>query len=413
MKTTMTISSENFKRAVKAAVSCCAKNGYVSALWHVYMDIGRNGAFMATNLDQYVRCTFDANAAGGEDTLGICVDSDLVKKIVNTKGDKLTFTYDTEKEREVKLSNGKKIITLACYPVDNSAGSNDFNRESFSIPFEMDREEIMKVDSEELLTAVKNTAVFKSERDDKPILKGFHFNGADNMIETVDGYHCVRKDWKSGTMNADYCETVGGCLENIKNVFSKSDSTIQVFGVEYKESKLKFDRYKYTMFSGIVDGMTIEYAVRNLQGEFMDIKKSYPASFSAVGTVKTGTLMELCKEYARFISPKEVNPIVFSFDIHKVYAGLKTQSVSFCEPVDMMWEGTPLLAGYKNAYLMDALSVFDKNETIAIKANSNIQPILLENGEYHVLVLPVRLEEFTKEWFKRDIAALTGKKEAV
>lgn len=410
MKTTMTISSESFKRAVKAAVSCCAKNGYVSALWHVYMDIGRNGAFMATNLDQFVRCTFDANAAGGEDTLGICVDSDLVKKIVNTKGDRLTFTYDTEKEREVKLSNGKKIITLACYPVDNSAGSNDFNRESFSIPFEMDRTEIMKVDSEELLTAIKNTAVFKSEINDKPILKGFHFNGADNTIETVDGYHCVRKDWKSGTMNTDYFETISGCLENIKNVFAKSDDSIQIFGVEYKESKLKFNRYKYTMFTGNISGMTIEYAVRNLQGEFMDLSKNYPTSYSALGTVKVETMTELCKEYAKFVT-KEKEPIVFNFTDNSVYAGLKTNSISFCEPVDMKWEGTPILAGYKNAFLMDGLSVFDKSESISIKANGNIQPILLENDEYHVLVLPVRLEGCTTEWFKRDISAL--KEEAV
>lgn len=408
MKTTMTISSENFKRAVKAAVSCGAKAGSVSALWCVYMDIGKNGAFMATNLEQYVRCSFTAN--GTEDTLGICVDNDILKKINSIKGDELTFTYDTEKEREVKLSNGKKIITLACYPVYNSTGSNDFNRESYSIPFEMDREEIMTVDSEELLTAIKNTAVFKSERDDKPILKGFHFNGADNTIETVDGYHCVRKDWKSGTMNTDYFETASGCLENIKNVFAKSDDSIQVFGVEYKESNWKFDRYKYTMFTGYINGMTIEYAVRNLQGEFMNLSKIYPTSYSALGTVKVGTMTELCKEYAKFISPKAAVPIVFNFD-NSVYVGLKTNSISFCEPVDMKWEGTPILAGYKNAFLMDGLSVFDKSESISIKANGNIQPILLENDEYHVLVLPVRLEECKIEWFKRDISAL--KEEAV
>lgn len=413
MKTTMTISSENFKRAVKAAVSCGAKNGYVSALWHVYMDIGRNGAFMATNLEQYVRCTFNPNAAGCDDTIGVCVDNDLLKKIASIKGDTITFTYDTDRDRELKLSSGKKIITLACYPVDNSIGSNDFNRESYSIPFEMDREEIMTVDSEELLTAIKNTAVFKSERDDKPILKGFHFNGTNNTVETVDGYHCIRKDWKSGTLKTDYFETVSGCLENIKNVFAKSDDSIQIFGVGYKESKLKFNRYKYTMFTGNISGMTIEYAVRNLQGEFMDLSKNYPTSYSALGTVKVGTMTELCKEYARFINPKATVPIVFNFDSNKVYVGLKTPSISFCEPVDMTWEGTPFIAGYKNAFLMDGLSVFDKSESITIKANGNLKPILLENDEYHVLVLPVRLEEFTKEWFKRDIAALTDAREAV
>ena len=151
MRTTMTISAENFKKAVRASVSCGAKVGSVSALWHVYMDIGRNGAFMATNLEQYVRCTFNANAAGGEDTIGVCVDNNLLKKIASIKGDSITFTYDTEKDRELKLSNGKKVITLACYPVDNSYGSNDFNRESYSYPFDMDRERLWKLSATNFL----------------------------------------------------------------------------------------------------------------------------------------------------------------------------------------------------------------------------------------------------------------------
>lgn len=411
MKTTMTIGAENFKRAVKAAVSCCGDGHAVSALSCVYMDIGRNGAFMACNLEQYVRCKFNTNAAGGEDTIGVCVDNDLLKKIASIKGDTVTFTYDTDKERELKLSNGKKVITLACYPVDNSIGSNDFNRESFSIPFEMDRTQVMNVECEELLTAVKNLSVFRLKMDSKPILRGYHFNGEDNMIETIDGYHCCRKNWKSGTMDSEYFETVAGCLDNIKNVLVKGDLNVEVFGVEPKNSKLKFGRYKYTMFKAVYVDMSIEYAVRNLDGEFHPMKQAYPISFTAEGIVKANSLMEICKEYAKFISEKAVMPIIFHQADGIVYTGLRTPSVKLCDPTDIKMDGVFPTAGYKNTFLMDCLSVFDKNDTIRMRANGTLNPVLIENDEYHALVLPVRLkaDKSDVEGIESDIALLNSK----
>ena len=411
MRTTMTISAENFKKAVRASVSCGAKVGSVSALWHVYMDIGRNGAFMATNLEQYVRCTFNANAAGGEDTIGVCVDNNLLKKIASIKGDSITFTYDTEKDRELKLSNGKKVITLACYPVDNSYGSNDFNRESYSYPFDMDREKVMEIECDELLTAIKNLSVFRSKIDNKPILCGYHFNGEDNTIETIDGYHCCRKEWKSGMLDSGYFETVGGYLNNIKNVIDKYEN-VTVYGVEFnKASKTKHSRYKYTMFSTMQDDMLIEYAVRNLQGEFHPVKSAYPVSFSAKGTVKVNSLMEICKEYSKFISEKAVMPIIFHQVDDVVYTGLRTPSIKLCDPTEIKMDGVFPTAGYKNAFLMDCLSVFDKNDTIRMRANGNLNPVLIENDEYHALVLPVRLQtdKSDVEEIKNDIALLNNK----
>ena len=160
MKTTMTITAENFKRAVKAAVSCCVY-ATVPALGDVYMDIGKNGAFIACDLEQYVCCSFNP-LKHSDDTIGVSVDFSMLKKIADIKGENITFTYDESAEHELRISNGKKVITLACTLVDNSAGSNDFNRETYSIPFEMDRKEIMQLDSEELLITIKNTSVLLS-----------------------------------------------------------------------------------------------------------------------------------------------------------------------------------------------------------------------------------------------------------
>ena len=407
MKTTMTITAENFKRAVKAAVSCCVY-ATVPALGDVYMDIGKNGAFIACDLEQYVCCSFNP-LKHSDDTIGVSVDFSMLKKIADIKGENITFTYDESAEHELRISNGKKVITLACTLVDNSAGSNDFNRETYSIPFEMDRKEIMQLDSEELLVAVKNTFVFTCKTDIKPILKGYHFNGHDNVIETIDGYHCVRKDWKTGVLNSDYFETVGEKLINIKNIFNKNDGMIAVYGAESMESKLDFGKYKYTLFSLTEGDMKIEYAVRNLQGEFHNVKNSYPTTFQTYGIAKAGSLIELCKEYSKFISEKAPNPIIFHQINDVVYASLRTVSIKFCEPTEIKIDGAPLSAGYKNAFLMEGLSVFDKNETINMKTNGNLYPLLIENNEYHVLVLPIRLTDDIISAVEKDIALLNSK----
>lgn len=409
MKTTMTIGAENFKRAVKAAVSCCVY-ATVPALGDVYIDIGKNGAFIACDLEQYVRCSFNP-IKYSDDTLGVSVDFSILKKIADMKGEHITFIYDEDSERELKISNGKKIVTMACLPVDNSAGSNDFNRESYSLPFEMDKKEIMHLDSEELLIAVKNASVFTAKTDAKPILKGYHLNGHDNVIETIDGYHCMRKDWKSGTMDSNYFETVCGKLSNVKSVFNKNDGTIAVYGVEYKDSKLDFGKYKYTMFSLTEGNMKVDYAVRNMDGEFHPVSSAYPTSFKTEGTAKIGSLMELCKEYGKFITPKEVVPIVFhqTHNDGTVYASLRTKSIKLCEPTEIKLCGNPLSAGYKNAYLMDGLSVFDKNDTVNLKTFGNLNPMLIENDEYHVLVLPIRLAVDSEKEIEKDIALLNSK----
>ena len=210
-------------------------------------------------------------------------------------------------------------------------------------------------------------------------------------------------------LNSDYFETVGEKLINIKNIFNKNDGMIAVYGAESMESKLDFGKYKYTLFSLTEGDMKIEYAVRNLQGEFHNVKNSYPTTFQTYGIAKAGSLIELCKEYSKFISEKAPNPIIFHQINDVVYASLRTVSIKFCEPTEIKIDGAPLSAGYKNAFLMEGLSVFDKNETINMKTNGNLYPLLIENNEYHVLVLPIRLTDDIISAVEKDIALLNSK----
>lgn len=405
MKTKMTINAENFKRAVKAAVSCCGE--YTPK---VYIDIGANGGFMATDLAQFIRIGFSSieyESEGGNDTIGIKIDEAMLKKIADIKGDNITMMYDSDYEHEVKFTNGKKILTLACSVVDNSKGSNEFNRESYLIPFEADRDKVLAVESEEMLRAIKTASVFTSKVDSRPILKGYHFNGHDNMIETIDGYRAVRKIWKTGIMDAEYFETVGEQLDNIKNIFTKDYNYISVYGAEKREVKTDFGRYKYTIFQCNYNGMNIEYAVGNISGQFHAMDKIYPTVFNTTATVKAGSIAEMCKEYKKYISAKDPVPVVFHQEGDEVYTHLKTASLAICEPTDInVLYGNISTIGFKNGFMLDVMNVFDKNEEVTIGCNSDLQPMVVENGEYFVIILPVRLKPERTNEVKREIETL-------
>lgn len=404
MKTTMTISAENFKRAVKAAVSC---SGAYNGLSDVYIDIGADGCFMATDLAQFVRIGFNPIRYEGDTTIGVKVDESMLTKISDIKGNDITIMYDSDYEHELKVTNGKKMLTLHCAVVDNSAGSNELNRESYSIPFEMDRDKVLTIESEEMLRAVKTASVFTSKVDSRPILKGYHFNGHDNMIETIDGYRAVRKLWKTGIMDYDYFETVGEQLDNIKNIFAKGDNYISVYGVERKEVETEFGRYKYTMFQCNYNGMNIEYAVRNINGQFHPVAKAYPITFTTCATVKAGAIAEMCKEYKKYISAKDPVPVVFHQEGDTVYTHLKTASLAICEPTDIkVFCGNFPTIGFKNSFMLDVMSVFDKNEQVTIGCNNGIQPMVVDNEEYFVIILPVRLKPERTNEVKREIETL-------
>ena len=360
MKTTMTINAENFKRAVKAAVSC---SGAYNGLSDVYIDIGVDGCFMATDLAQFVRVGFNPIKYEGDTTIGVKVDESMLTKISDIKGNDITIMYDS----------------------DN----------------------VLETECEEMLRAIKTATVFTSKTDSRPILRGYHFNGRDNMIEAIDGYRAVRKLWKTGIMANDYFETVGEQLKNIKNIFTKGDGYISVYGAEKNEVNTEFGRYKYTMFRSEVNGLVIEYAVRNLDGEFHPVGKAYPTTFTTCANVKAGAIAEMCKEYKKYISAKAPVPVVFHQEGDTVYTHLKTASMAICEPTDIkVLCGNFPTIGFKNAFMLDVMSVFDKNEQVTIGCNNEIQPMVVDNEEYFVVVLPVRLKPERTNEVKREIETL-------
>lgn len=56
--------------------------------------------------------------------------------------------------------------------------------------------------------------------------------------------------------------------------------------------------------------------------------------------------------------------------------------------------------------MFDVMNVFDKNEQVTIGCNNDIQPMVVDNEEYFVIILPVRLKPERTNEVRREIETL-------
>ena len=388
MKTLAMVNGNDFRTMVKAALSVTVKKAAFSMYENILIKATDGTIYVCANSlnHAYKACT-----ACSDGTFEITLSGDTAKKLLNIKGNNVTFTYDSENGNVIKASDGKKSMQLTCV----TPSDNDFNYDSFTCELEKERTVVFEVDADELINGIKTVAPFRSFIDAKPILKGFNFNGETGHLETIDGHRAIRKSWRTLDKKSDYNFTVDEHLDNIGNIFNKNDR----IAVSIDE------KGKYTVFSKTDGNISIEYGVRNLEGTFHPIAKAIPTNFTTDITLVSGELLEVVKEYSGYTSAKNPVPMIFAVHNGEFYTYMSESDTRVCDKVAAKINGNPdVFAGYKAKYLLDSFKVFDKKENISIKYIGTLQPILMTNSEYEVLNLPVRLKDDARENFLNVVA---------
>lgn len=387
MKTLTIVNGNDLRTMLKAALSVTANNATVSMAEDVLIKAANNRIYVCANrLDSaYRACT---SCSDGD--FEVIINNTTAKKILNMKGNSITFTYNSEDGRKIKMTDDKKLMELACFTPSN----NDFNYDSYTSEFEKDKSTVFTVDAEELLDGIKTVAPFRSMMDHKPILQGFNFNGETGHLETIDGYRAIRKSWRTLEKQSDYNMTVQPQLENIKNVFDKSGKITVAVTTDNK----------MTVFTKNDHDVTAEYAVRNYEGSFHPIKNVIPNSFSTVVKVDNAELTDVIKEYKGYVNVKAPTPMYIGIKNGDLYTAFFANDVKVSDRIDAKIDGdTDFIAAYKTSFVLDSLKALGKNE-ITIQCNSTLNPILITNGEYECINLPVRITLEDKERFMDMIA---------
>ena len=388
MKTLAIVNGNDFRTMVKAALSVTVKRSATGIGESILIKACDNVLYICGNtFDQMYRGQCKCDCDG---TFEVTVNEYTAKKIVNIKGNNITITYDSDDDKKIKMTDGKKTMELNCF----TPSDNDFNYDSYTCMLEKDRSTVFTVDAEELLDGIKTVAPFRSFIDAKPILQGFNFNGETGHLETIDGYRCIRKSWKTLERQSNYNMTVQQQLENIKNVFDKSGKITVAVTTDNK----------LTVFTKTDYGVTAEYGVRNYEGSFHPIKDVIPKSFTTVIKVDNAELTEVVKEYKGYVNAKHPEPMYIGGSNGELYTAVFASDITTSDKLSAKIDGnTDIVGAYKINFILDTLKVFGKNE-ISINYNSELAPILITDGEYECLNLPVRVKPEYKEKFKTMIA---------
>lgn len=388
MKTLAMVNGNDFRTMVKAVLSVTVKKATVSMCESILIKACDNVLYICGNtLDQMYRGQCKCDCDG---TFEVTINEYTAKKIVNIKGNSITITYDSDDDKKIKIADGKKTMELACF----TPSDNDFNYDSYTCELEKDRMTVFTVSAEELLDGIKTVAPFRSFIDAKPILKGFNFNGTTGHLETIDGYRAIRKSWRTLEKQSDYNMTVQQQLENIKNVFDKSGKITVAVTTDNK----------MTVFSKNDYGVTTEYGVRNYEGSFHPIKDNIPKSFATVIKVNNAELTEVVKEYKGYVNAKSPVPMYIGSSNGELYTAVFASDIKTSDKLMAKIDGNAdIIGAYKISFILDTLKVFGKNE-ISISYNSELTPILMTDGEYECLNLPVKMKPEYKEKFKNMIA---------
>ena len=384
------VNGEIFRKHIKAASTVALKSGVTPMQYSVL--IRANGNYVeicANSLSEAVQfCIETEDKASG--TFAVAIDNADIKSLLNIKGSTITVAHE-ENSSLVTFTDGKKKMTIHCI---DSAVDKTVAFSEYVYPFNADNTdkymEIFRVDSNELLTAIKKATIFTAKDDKRPILCGYHFN-RNGKLETVDGYRLFRKTWKTleKVRDAEYDFVAGSFLENIKNIFSDKENV--------RLSCVQTDRWIIFQYEGNeYRSINTYYAVRTIDGEYHNCDASMPKSYNEQVHIDAGELAEICKEYKGYISAKDKRFMVLGAVNGKLYAGITTNRISVAQSLEKCGKIDPaskIFAGYNAEYLMDGLSIFNKAE-ITMRYIDEIHPMLLTDGEYDVLILPCRIIDY-------------------
>ena len=107
-------------------------------------------------------------------------------------------------------------------------------------------------------------------------------------------------------------------------------------------------------------------------------------------------MCEVAKEYKSYISAKDKRPFILGTLNGKLYGYIETNDVRVSQEIaaDNL-SNAEIFAGYNIEYTRDCFGVFDKKEKIQCRYKDDKSPLLVTNGEYDCLLLPINLGKYS------------------
>lgn len=234
-----------------------------------------------------------------------------------------------------------------------------------------------------LLKSMTDQTLFAVATDEtKPVHTGIKFEVESNMLTlvSVDGSRLAL--CKSPCNGADIQFIVPGkVMGEISKLIRENEEDVNC-DIYLSEKHILFNLDGYKVFS------------RLLEGNFLDYKNAIPKSSTTTVIINTKDFIKSIEKASVIINDRFKEPIKISFEEGCITVLCKTPLGKVQDVFTAEKEGSDLLIGFNNKYLLDAL----KNsycDQVKLSFGGEVAPMTItptQGDEFLFLVLPVRIK---------------------
>lgn len=382
-----TINSKDFKTAVERVSVCLnSKSNFVNQRSvYISADLETNVVtFSATNLEQVVNIFVKANVSESGNTLA---EYSIFKRMLNISG---SVTIRTE-GKKIIATNGKK--TGECCVADWDVDPSYYLVSETAI----DKNGISTVNKDEFVSVLENLSKFTSESDAKPANKGIYFNTFDTDIVALDGYRMAIYNIDKWIIKNDVKIIVPAVVaKQMRKIITKNNDMISLYA----------DKKYFCVTS---DDFT--FKTRLIDGEYFNYHNAIPSYMPEFSNrINADDIIPICKEYKEICSGSKYAkiPMGLYFTDDKMYTGIFSADYATVDTIELSDYVKPtqeFIIGVNPGFYMESMQLFKTEKLSPVcKYYSQLSPIVMSDGNYTILTLPVRLENTSIDKIKKLIA---------
>jgi DNA polymerase-3 subunit beta len=234
-----------------------------------------------------------------------------------------------------------------------------------------------------ILSKMKKSTSFAAATTEgsKPILTGIDILLSDGFIQfvAIDGYRmAIRREKINIDNEFEFIVTSKAINEAVKLIEDENEPV----KIKVGERLVSFNINGYDFIS------------RLLEGEFVNYKKTIPATFTQKVTLNTRDLVNTIERVSLLISESFTTPVRCYFNELNVIFTCATSQGRATETFNTILEGENFEIGLNNHYLLDALkAIEDENINILFNGpNAGVLITPIDNDNFQYTLMPMRLK---------------------
>ena len=283
----------------------------------------------------------------------------------------VSVTFETDEKLNCHIKSGEAIFDIVGMAAD------DFPE----IPSVVN-EETVSIDAQILSDMIKST-VFAAATNEgiKPVLTGINFSVEDSVLQLVaiDGYRlAIRREKVDKIKNFEFTVSCKSVLEILKLIDEKSEKV----NLRFSKNLISFE----------IDGFS--FVCRLFEGEFVNYKKTLPASFTQRVVVSTKELIDTIERVSLLINESFSTPVRCYFNELNVVFSCATTAGRSTETFETKLDGEKFEIGLNSKYLLDSLRAVstEKIQILFNGPNAGILILPLEGEDFKYMIMPMRLK---------------------